>query len=72
MTYDNSPKNPIPIVDDLSIEELVKLRFFNCPHYDECLDLACAGDWISFICSKCKIFKKRHLNEYIESNKSSI
>ncbi len=34
-------------------------RYFYCPFYDECLDLAACGNWISFSCDACPIYKNR-------------
>lgn len=35
-------------------------RWFDCPNYDKCLNVAAVGNWISFTCSGCsvKILKK--------------
>ncbi len=68
MTHDNI--SPQPTISELSFDELIKYRYFECEHYKDCLELACAGDWISFVCTKCKIFKKRQIHECFETTQS--
>lgn len=32
-------------------------RWFECPNYDECLNIAAKARWSGWTCSKCKVFK---------------
>ena len=31
-------------------------RWFDCPHYESCLDFAAIGNWKSFNCESCPLF----------------
>ncbi|MBW1980818.1 MAG: hypothetical protein JRJ12_06315 [Deltaproteobacteria bacterium] len=33
-------------------------RYFDCPHYQKCLEEAVRNYWISFSCRNCPEFKK--------------
>jgi len=32
-------------------------RWFDCPNYDECLNIAARSRWAGWTCIRCKVFK---------------
>lgn len=37
------------------------VRYFDCPHYDDCLDKAAKGLWAGFTCAHCLFYQRRDL-----------
>jgi hypothetical protein len=35
------------------------VRYFDCPHYDACLDKAAKGLWAGFTCAHCLFYLSR-------------
>lgn len=38
-------------------------RWFECPNYEKCLDIAALANWPSWTCSTCKVFLNRPVEE---------
>ena len=49
--------NPVQ-VDECGGPDQAPSRFFHCPNYDECMHVACVGNWLGFTCSHCGLFAR--------------
>ena len=52
--YQPMPIEPILFNPDTDTED-PDFRWYDCPNYDKCLDVAAYGNWISFTCAGCKV-----------------
>jgi len=41
----------------IDVDEVDKLRYLDCKHYEKCLNKAFKRNWISFSCSRCPEFR---------------
>jgi len=41
-----------------NFEATAHYRFHGCPSYDVCLNVACVGNWPSFTCRACAIYRR--------------
>lgn len=47
--------NPMPLPNLLEAEAVSHHRSLFCPEYDDCLELAAGGRWVSFSCEHCAL-----------------
>lgn len=48
-----------------SVEASAETRFFDCPSYGDCLDVACTADWNGWTCVNCPVFSLKQRWERI-------
>lgn len=51
-------KTPVEWIELEDLEEVEAIRWLDCPHYENCLDLAARGNWEGWTCMFCQIWKK--------------
>lgn len=50
--------NPCEVTKPFTtVESCAETRFFDCPRYSDCLDVACIADWNGWTCASCPMFQ---------------
>lgn len=49
---------PNPVQADEAGPDSVPCRFFDCPGYEDCMHVACVGNWCGFTCSHCGLYQR--------------
>lgn len=51
-------RNPVPLLEKLSIDNVTEFKNIDCKHYELCLDQASDDNWPQFHCNSCEAYEQ--------------